>query len=320
MIANGNNRNGHGGFTLVELLVVIGIIAVLIAMLLPALQRARESAKIVACASQLRQIALAARSYAAENRDALPPWAMDNGSRWYTTYRATTDAQWVASNAAEPGVQLAESRAWNWPWWLNASGGAEMNNPAIGASIGRLIVRGHLKGAFFQVQQCPSAYEGETNARSQEKNYIFNPHMALRTAPNGTTLLKQTWFKTINKCGRVPPSLRTMDVFNNNYGNTIVTRGYGERVWSLALDPIIVPGSGSPFGALTHVVKNQYAVNLCRSDGSVVTAMIPRTITRAGGDWSRFLDLLGYIEEAAADRGTGQTWTAGQHAIVPVDP
>src|SRR2546421_12610822 len=60
------------GFTLVELLVVIGIIALLIAILLPALNRARESANNLKCMATLRSMAQAAHLHAAEHQGYMP--------------------------------------------------------------------------------------------------------------------------------------------------------------------------------------------------------------------------------------------------------
>ena len=73
----------HTAFTLIELLIVIAIIAVLLTILAPALQKAREKAKIVACGSNQRQLVYGLNLYASENQNRLPPSPGKDGNWWH---------------------------------------------------------------------------------------------------------------------------------------------------------------------------------------------------------------------------------------------
>ncbi len=99
-----SRRSRAAGFTLVELLVVIGIIALLISILLPSLNRAREAANSIKCISNLRQIGLAMTMYANDNKQAVLPCDLRGPGpstlvgQGYISYPELTDSSSPYSN------------------------------------------------------------------------------------------------------------------------------------------------------------------------------------------------------------------------------
>ena len=237
----------RGGFTLIELLVVIAIIGVLAALLLPAVQQAREAARRATCLNNVRQIGLAAQNYLSSNRSYPPGWICSNpgcsavGPAYSTYFTNSGTGKFKLpdkSNASMDPMNWVVGPDWSWQQMLlpqmdadttalnfTAPKGGGLNGPALSMKIKSYV--------------CPSAningggigyctYRGSPGSRpisvsgsgppfySNDGIFFMNSEVSDRFIKDGTTTTLMFgesqfgfWGDSLSCCARVPYAVAT---------------------------------------------------------------------------------------------------------------
>ncbi|MBI4472901.1 MAG: prepilin-type N-terminal cleavage/methylation domain-containing protein [Acidobacteria bacterium] len=206
-------RRGRGSFTLVELLVVIAIIALLAALLLPALRTARDRAKQVACLSNLKQIGIAIFLYAGDYRQ-FAPIAHGDGEIWCDAYQTggpllqqgtlsklgytKTAPSLRGSIYTDPGLPVG------WTYWSQC--GFEL---AIYGLPLKLSPSSDYVAVGYTRHRITDVIQGQSGA---ELPMVADAHHVMAWFGEGVTLYEQvarrhlarTGYRTDGNCGGVP--------------------------------------------------------------------------------------------------------------------
>jgi prepilin-type N-terminal cleavage/methylation domain-containing protein/prepilin-type processing-associated H-X9-DG protein len=297
------------GFTLVELLVVIGIIAVLIGILLPVLTGARKNAARIACATQLREIALACAMYSGDNKGYIPEFGpprpaagfYDNNPNLSTDFSDTHRA--IIYGFSDQTFYLKNY------------------NIVFDYGLGRLLYRRYLSTA--KILTCPAQPSTVILNNQTRPCYYFNPHPAYylseTSGANGAGKITTRYHKLAD--------YRELDRAFKPGGGQL----YRGPKRCLACDFFYTASDM----VHSNFKKQTAGINMVFADGSVATVDSKEAYGRLvpGGDtafstnwsWVRTNDVIGVFEYVADGRAPnlpmgGPNWNNACSEYDPLSP